>query len=283
MENKADKYLRETLLEILEEGCVDDNVRAKYTDGTPALSKFVTHKIFKYDLQKNEFPIPSLRPTAIKTGIKEILWIYQSQTSSLKEARLMGVNWWDEWNIGNDTIGERYGATVKKYDIIDTVLNDLETVKFSRRHIIDLYQYIDFKQSEGLYPCAFLSMFSVRGINEVNYVDLMLVLRSSDFVTAGFINQVQYTALLMMIVGHLNWATKEKWEIGKFTCVINNCHTYLRHIDSVGEILDRPSLGIQPTIKLKENKNFYEYTVEDFKITGTEGIQKLSKKLELAI
>jgi thymidylate synthase len=34
-------------------------------------------KIEEYDISKGEFPITTLRNTAIKTGIKEILWIYQ--------------------------------------------------------------------------------------------------------------------------------------------------------------------------------------------------------------
>jgi len=44
-----------------------------------------------------------------------IKMIYQDQNSSLKSARNRGINWWDEWNIGDNTIGQRYGATVKKW------------------------------------------------------------------------------------------------------------------------------------------------------------------------
>ena len=138
MVNKADVYLRETLLEILEEGCLDNNVRALYEDGAPAISQFITHKTFNYDLQKGEYPLPSLRNTAVRTGIREMLWIYQKQSNELSVADSLSVKWWNLWNIGDGTIGRRYGATVKKYGIIETVLSDLETLKFSRRHIIDL-------------------------------------------------------------------------------------------------------------------------------------------------
>ena len=76
---KADKYLRETLLNILANGSLDTNVRSKYRDGVPAITKFITHVFFEYDLSKNEFPIPTIRPTSVKTGLNEILWIYQKQ------------------------------------------------------------------------------------------------------------------------------------------------------------------------------------------------------------
>ncbi len=96
---KADKYFIENLLSIKNEGSMDRNPRPRYKDGTPAHSKFITQVFEKYDLSKGEFPITTLRNTAIKTGIKEILWIYQKQTSSLVVAHEMGINWWDEWDI----------------------------------------------------------------------------------------------------------------------------------------------------------------------------------------
>ena len=94
--NKADKYYTQNISKIMSEGSWDENPRPKYEDGTPAHTKFITQVYEEYDISKGEFPITTLRPTAIKTGIKEILWIYQKQTSSLQVARDMGINWWDE-------------------------------------------------------------------------------------------------------------------------------------------------------------------------------------------
>jgi thymidylate synthase len=54
-------------------------------------------------------------------------------------------------------------------------------------------------------------------------------------------------------------------------------------MDAVKEILDRESLNINPSISLKEDKNFYDYTVDDFIISDIDGIEKLSQKLEIAI
>ena len=77
---KADKYYIDNLNRIVLEdgdGTWDENPRPKYIDGQPGHSKFVTQIFEEYDLSKGEFPITTLRNTAIKTGIREILWIYQ--------------------------------------------------------------------------------------------------------------------------------------------------------------------------------------------------------------
>ena len=117
--NKADKYYIENLNKIKNDGCWDENPRPKYKDGVSANSKFITQVFEEYDISKGEFPIPTLRNTAIKTGIKEIFWIYQKQTSSLEVAHNLGINWWDSWNTGNNSIGNRYGDTISQYDLMN--------------------------------------------------------------------------------------------------------------------------------------------------------------------
>jgi thymidylate synthase len=274
---KADKYYIDNLNRILSEGSWDENPRPKWLDGTPAHSKFITGVFEEYDISKGEFPITTLRNTAIKTGIKEVLWIYQKQTNSLSVAREMGINWWDEWNIGDDTIGQRYGATIKRYDLMDKLLHNLKYDPFSRRHIINMYQYSDLKETNGLFPCAFETMWSVRKVNGDFYLDLTLNQRSNDYIVANYINKTQYLALQMMVAGHLGY------KVGKFCHLVQNLHIYDRHLDSAIELLNRTPLDNKPTIELLSNKNFYDYSIDDFIISNINGIKKLSSKLELAI
>ncbi len=275
--NKADKYYLENIEKIMSEGSWDENPRPKYSDGTPANSRFITQVFEEYDILKGEFPITTLRNTAIKTGIKEIFWIYQKQTSSLYDAREMGINWWDDWDIGDGTIGQRYGKTINRYQLINKLLVDLIDNPFSRRHIINMYQYSDLMETMGLYPCAYETIWSVRkGENEL-ILDMTLIQRSNDFITAGFINKIQYTALLMMVAGHCGY------KAGKFCHLTQNLHIYDRHFDAAVEILNKEPLDIQPKLILKENKNFYDYTIDDFEIVLTEGITKINSRLELAI
>ena len=274
---KADKYYIQNLVNIMSDGTFDENPRPKWSDGTPAHSKFITQVFEEYDISKGEFPITTLRNTAIKTGIKEVLWIYQKQTNSLSIAREMGINWWDEWNIGDDTIGQRYGATIQRYDLMNKLLKGLKEDPFSRRHIINMYQESDMNETSGLHPCAFETLWSVRKIDGNFYLDLTLNQRSNDYVMAGYINKIQYVALQMMVASHLGYKP------GKFCHFVQNLHIYDRHFEAVNEILNRRSTNKQPSISLKSDKNFYDFTIDDFEIHNTDGIKKLSFDLEIAV
>ena len=275
--NKADKYYILNIEKIIIQGSWDENPRPKYDDGTPANSRFITGVFEEYDISKDEFPIPTLRNTAIKTGIKEILWIYQKQTSSLSVAREMGVNWWEEWNIGNDTIGQRYGETINKYDLMNQLLDGLVNDPFGRRHIINMFQYEDLQSTKGLFPCAYETLWSVRKYGEELMLDMTLIQRSNDYLVAGYINKIQYVALQMMVAGHCGY------KVGKFCHLVQNLHIYDRHFDASTELLNKEPLEIQPKLILKEDKNFYDYTINDFEIIGIDGISKINSKLELAI
>ncbi len=274
---KADIYYVDNLKRIKESGSFDENPRPKYSDGTPANSKFITQVFETYDISKGEYPITTLRNTAIKTGIKEILWIYQKQSNSLQIAEEMGINWWTEWNIGDGTIGTRYGETIRRYGLMDKLLISLEHDPFSRRHIITMYQEKDLGETKGLYPCAYETLWSVRKVGSFYYLDLTLIQRSNDYIMSGYINKIQYVAFQMMVAAHLGYKP------GVFSHFVQNLHIYDRHFSAVEELLSRTPLDIQPKITLKKQKFFYEYTVDDFEITGVEEIKKIESLLDLAI
>ena len=275
--NKADFYYKRNLTDIINHGEWDENPRPKWKDGTPANSKFITQIFEEYNIAKGEFPITSLRNTATKMGIKEILWIYQQQSSKLSDAHDLGIMWWDEWNVGDNTIGQRYGATVKRYDLMNALLKGLEDDPFSRRHIINMYQQSDLNETKGLFPCAYETLWSVRKNGSDFIIDMTLIQRSNDYIMAGYINKIQYVALLMMVAGHLGYKP------GKFCHLTQNLHVYDRHFDAVTEILTRKPLNINPKLTLLENKDFYKYTIDDFIVENIEGIMKLNADLEIAV
>ena len=195
--SRADFYMNQMIREILENGYKDINPRPHYADGTPAHTISVNHTFRQYDLSK-EFPMCTLRPQAWKTGIKEIFTIYQKPTNVIEEMCERGVTWWGEWDIGDGTIGQRYGATVKRYDLVNKLINDIKNDPYGRRKIISLWQETDLAETPGLAPCAFQTIWNVRG----EYLDMLLVQRSGDMLTAsgpGGINEIQYAAFLMMI------------------------------------------------------------------------------------
>ena len=271
---KADKYFKDNLSKILNEGCVDENPRARYKDGGIAYSMYITQVFEEYDLEQNEFPITTLRNTALQTGLKEIKWIYMWGSNKLSDAKLLGINWWDEWNVGDGTIGKRYGYTNQQYGLYDKLRADLIKNPFGRRHVMNLWQEEHLRGSDGLYPCAYETIWSVRKKNGVMFLDMSLIQRSSDYIMAGFINKSQYVGLMMYTMKFLNTVTKDKWMLGKFCHLVQNLHIYDRHIDQAKEILSRDS-GFQPVMYFDEEM--------EIKCKGINQGKKLSKQLEIAI
>ncbi len=263
--NKADLYMRNGISRILSDGYLDENPRPKYSDGTPAHTLSVNHVTRSYDLSKGEFPICSLRRIAWKTGIKEIFTIYQKPTNIISEMENMGVTWWKDWDIGDGTIGQRYGATVGRYDLIRNLIKDINNDPYGRRKIVSLWQESDLRETAGLAPCAFLTIWNVRG----EYLDMCLIQRSGDMLTAsgaGGVNECQYAALLMMIARHTGYKP------GVFTHFVANEQIYDRHIEQANEMLARYNEMVSyknedktPNLILNPDKNnFYEMSINDF-------------------
>lgn len=289
--NRADKYMYDMILNILDNGYKDINPRPHYADGTPAHTISVNHSYRTYDLSAGDFPICTLRPQAWKTGIREIFTIYQKPTNNIKEMHERGVTWWDEWDIGDGTIGQRYGATVDRYDLINNLIKDIQNDPYGRRKIVSLWQETDLHETAGLAPCAFLTIWNVRG----DYLDMMMVQRSGDMLTAsgpGGINEIQYAALLMMVARHTGY------EPGVFTHVVANEQIYDRHIEAAEEMLKRYNeklveesdetlvvnhMDTRPRLLLNDTKtDFYDFTIEDFFMVNYNPV-KPQLKLELGI
>ena len=290
MNTMADFAMSYDIRNILANGYKDVNPRPKYADGTPAHTISVNHVTRKYNLSEGDFPICTLRPIAWKTGIREIFTIYQKPTNKLSEMEAMGVNWWGDWDIGDGTIGQRYGATVSRYDLIRRLLDDLKNDPYGRRKIMSLWQETDLRETPGLAPCAFLTIWNVRNDwrTDNEYLDMCLIQRSGDMLTAsgaGCINEVQYAALLMMVARHCGYIP------GVFTHFVANEQIYDRHIGQANIMLDRFSEGFtldedpdkRPRLVLNpDKKDFYEFTIDDFQMVNYDPI-KPQLKLELGI
>ncbi len=259
---KADKYMIESIENIMNNGYKDENPRPVWHDNTPAHTLSVNHVVHKYDINAGEFPITTLRPIYFKKAIGEILWIYQDESNDLKLlADKYGVTWWDDWNIGDGTIGACYGETVRRHNLMHKLLDDIKNDPYGRRHIISLWQEEDFKDKHGLKPCCYQTQFNVRG----EFLDMMLYQRSSDWLTAGNINQMQYVAFMMMVARHCGYKP------GVFTHIIGNQQIYDRHMEQAKEMLGRTPVSCNPKLVLNPVKtNFYDFAVEDFTIVDYE-------------
>lgn len=239
---QADRNFYAAIKRILEEQQLSKEARPVYKNGQKANSFYINGYFNSYDLSKGEFPITTLRPIAWKSAIKEILWIYQDQTNSLDILQeKYGVNYWNDWKVDGESanngdansIGNRYGYVVKKHNIIDKIIKQLEENPWNRRNIINLWDYESFEETEGLYPCAFLTMFDVRTVNGETVLDCTLVQRSNDMLVAHHINAIQYVALQLMLACHFNW------KVGKFNYFVNNLHIYDNQLEQAEELLNR--------------------------------------------
>ena len=277
---KADTIFKEYIRKIMEEGVWSEQARPKYKDGRTANSKYITGAFMEFDLSKGEFPITTLRPIAIKSAIKEMLWIYQDQSNSLDLLEdKYNVHYWNDWEVGDSrTIGQRYGAVVKKHDITNKILKQLEANPWNRRNIISLWDYDAFEETDGLLPCAFQTMFDVRRVDGEIYLDATLTQRSNDMLVAHHINAMQYVALQMMIAKHFGW------KVGKFFYFINNLHIYDNQFEQAEELLRREPSDCQPHLVLNvpDGTDFFDIKPEDFELVDYDPV-KPQLKFDLAI
>ncbi len=275
--SKADLVFIENCKEILENGVWDTNlkVRPHWDDGTPAHTVKKFGIVNRYNLQE-EFPILTLRRTAFKSCIDEILWIWQKKSNNIHD---LHSHIWDSWADESGSIGKAYGYQLAQksmyaegvFDQVDRVLFDLKNNPASRRIMTNLYNFNDL-HAMNLYPCAYSMTFNVSG----DTLNGILNQRSNDVLTANNWNVVQYAVLLIM------FAKVSGLKAGELVHVIADAHIYDRHVDIVKEIIDReplpaPKLTVDPDIK-----NFYDFTVDSFKLEGYE-YHPLDKKIPVAI
>lgn len=283
--NKADILMVESIRNIQNKGHKDVNPRPHWHDGTPAHTLSVNGVTHKYDISDGEFPITSLREIKVDKAIGEILWIYQDCSNDLDVlANKYGVHWWDDWDCGDRTIKYCYGHTVDKYDLTKKLLDGIIADPYGRRHIINLWQEDEFRHEHGLKPCCFQTQFLVRG----EYIDMCLYQRSSDWLTAGNINQMQYVAFMMMVAKHCGYKP------GEFIHFTANQQIYDRHMENADELLRRfttlckmeretktpikkPRLVFEP-----ESNDFWSFKVDDFHMEDYDPI-KPQLKFEVAV
>ena len=291
----ADKIFIDMCKDILENGTSTEGekVRPKWEDGTPAYTIKKFGVVNRYDLRK-EFPLITLRKTALKSATDEILWIWQQKSNNIND---LHSHIWDEWADENGSIGKAYGYQIgqkyvhhkadqadeslkviypsiefkpseggsKKYDVyldqIDGVIYDLKNNPFSRRIMTNIYTHADLHEM-NLYPCAYSMTFNVTQRSGEDRLTLNAVLnqRSQDVLAANNWNVVQYCVLVHML------AQVCDMYVGEFVHVIADAHIYDRHVDIIKELIERPTYDAPKFWLNPEIKNFYEFTRDDVKV-----------------
>ncbi len=275
--SRADEIFAQNVTDIMENGFWDTNseVRPRWEDGTPAHTVKKFGIVNRYDLQE-EFPILTMRKTAFKSCVDELLWIWQKKSNNIKD---LHSHIWDSWADENGSIGKAYGYQLGvkhvykegEFDQVDRVLFDLKNNPASRRIMTNIYNFQDLHEM-NLYPCAYSMTFNVTG----DTLNGILNQRSNDMLTANNWNVVQYSILLIM------FAQVSGLKAGELVHVIADAHIYDRHIPLVKEILQNPRHAAPKLIVDKNVTNFYDFTTDSFVLADYE-YEKLSAKIPVAI
>lgn len=260
----ADKVFIDMCKDILANGVSTEGekVRPHWEDGTSAYTIKKFGVVNRYDLSK-EFPILTLRKTALKSATDELLWIWQQKSNNVND---LHSHIWDAWADEDGSIGKAYGYQMQvkhqykegMMDQVDRVLFDLKNNPFSRRIMTNIYVHQDLNEM-NLYPCAYSMTFNVTQKKGDDKLTLNAILnqRSQDILAANNWNVVQYAVLVHML------AQVSDMKVGELVHVIADAHIYDRHIPLIEELISRPMYDA-PTFRLNPDvKDFYEFTRND--------------------
>ena len=260
----ADTLFKNMCRDILENGTSTEGekVRPHWEDGSSAYTIKRFGVVNRYDLRK-EFPALTLRKTALKSCMDEILWIYQRKSANIHD---LNSHVWDEWADETGSIGKAYGYQIgvkSQYkegmmDQMDRVLYDLKNNPFSRRIITNTYVHEDLSEMH-LYPCAYSTTWNVTEEKGSDKLVLNMVLnqRSQDVLAANNWNVCQYAILLMMVAQVCGMVP------GELLHVIADAHIYDRHVDAIRELIGREEYPAPKVHLNPEVKDFYQFTTAD--------------------
>lgn len=263
----ADKLFINMCNDIIENGVSTEGekVRPKWSDGASAYTIKQFCVVNRYDLSK-EFPAITLRKTAIKSCVDEMLWIWQKKSNNIND---LNSKIWDSWSDDDGSIGKAYGyqMSVKhKYkegemDQVDRVIYDLKNNPYSRRIMTNIYVHQDLHEM-NLYPCAYSVTFNVTKEENSEKLTLNAILnqRSQDILAANNWNVCQYAVLVHML------AQVCDMNVGEFVHVIADAHIYDRHISVVKELIKRETYPAPKFWLNPEVKDFYDFTVDDVRL-----------------
>lgn len=262
----ADNLFIDMCKDILENGVSTEGekVRPKWEDGSFAYTIKKFGVVNRYDLSK-EFPAITLRRTAIKSCIDEMLWIWQKKSNNVND---LNSKIWDSWADETGSIGKAYGyqLSVKHQykegmmDQVDRVIYDLKNNPYSRRIMTNIYVHADLHEMH-LYPCAYSMTFNVTKKKDGKmYLNGILNQRSQDILAANNWNVCQYAVLIHML------AQVCDMEVGELIHVIADAHIYDRHIPIIEELITRPTYDAPTFYMNPEIKDFYQFTVDDFRL-----------------
>jgi thymidylate synthase len=242
---KFDEVYRSLLKDIMTNGHKEVNLRTSHeTSALPGLA-------FSLDIEKDGFPLLSLRKIPIKLFVAEQVWFI----SGARKPEIFLRNFtkiWDDFTNPGDVVTVAYGYRWRRHfgrDQLKSLIDLLTKDPSSRQGVVVTWD----PASDGLggvsrsnVPCPYTFTANIIG----GRLNLMNVVRSNDMIL-GFPHDVAGFALLQCIL-----AQKLGVKPGLYTHIIANAHIYDIHYEAAEEMIARKSSSNK--IELEMPKNSYD-------------------------
>ncbi len=228
--NYFDQLYQKMLLSIAESGIPEVNNRTGHeTKALPGLT-------FSIDIEKEGFPLLTLRKIPIKIFVAEQVWFIMGGRRP-SDFLNKYTKIWDDFTNPGGVVTVAYGYRWRRHfgrDQLGKLIALLSKDQSSRHGVIVTWD----PSSDGLggiskknVPCPYTFTVNIIG----GRLNLHNMVRSNDMIL-GFPHDVAGFALLQSIL-----AQKLGVKVGVYTHTISNAHVYDVHYNAMKELLERKS------------------------------------------
>lgn len=242
----------------------------------------------RFNLQEG-FPATTTKKLAFKAALSELLWFLEGSTDERRLCEILhgtrdpskrtiwtdnaqAAYWKPKAKFDGD-LGPVYGKQWRAFpspagepvDQIATLIHNLKTDPFSRRHILSAWNPGELNQM-ALPPCHMFAQFFVKPLPENSTHAMSLSCQLYQRSVDGFLglpfNLASYSMLTHMIAQVCGFA------VGEFIWTGGDCHLYVNHLEQAQEQLKRtpyklPTLWVNPAVK-----SIDDFTMDDIKLVN---------------
>jgi len=222
-----DVVYKSLIKKIIDEGVLELNERTGHkTKSLPGLT-------FQIDLEKDGFPILTLRKQPIKSPIAEQVWFIQGEkdTTFLRKYTKM----WDEFIEEDGTISSAYGYRWRHHfgrDQLGKLIELLQKDQSSRHGVVITWDPKDDGYGgtpKKNVPCPYTFTVNIIG----GRLNLHNIIRSNDMMLGCPFDTFGFSLLMITLAQKLNVKP------GIYTHTISNAHIYDTHFDGAHELIKR--------------------------------------------
>lgn len=278
-----DQYF-DLLDKILREGTVC--VSGRQTDDSHVTrTKRIWGYTFDIDLGE-EYPLLYSKHVAVKSAIREILWIMQKQSNNIKD---LIPKIWDKWADKDGSIRKTYGWQIHRPvnhplgnwpDQVSAVIGTKDDepgmlgIDPSTRHCVINMWDGETLDDNNCPPCCYTSHYTVMD----GKLNIAVIQRSADSIIGLPFNIAQYAFLAKAFARHLGLKP------GRYIHVITDAHIYENQYGNFDTNELNPGFAelmqnhkdylasgkkMHPDVKFDESSNsFWDITDHNFEITG---------------